>query len=316
MSEKTEIVFRLPDRSVWSGAEGTAGFVDAVGTVFETVHAVFEREQTLYAPLSEGAVFVPLLALETAYRQDKPIDELADVLFANLEYPFSRAEFDAFLSDGTPLSVYTESVLPEGSFWRAAAQGAQTEEFDRLMEALHRMLSVADASSDALIETLCRTCSAERMRAYCREAGSAETVCAHLTACYDAAMAGSGESIQPEEREFLRSALVLYSLWELCGEDGLTSAAADIPMPMILTAQDFSAMMRDADNRAAMDDLFLCTDTSAGGFWKTLYAAAKRSGDDALVAETAACLEALLRLLCGDSDALTRHRERLFALVE
>ena len=43
-------------------------------------------------------------------------------------------------------------------------------------------------------------------------------------------------------------------------------------------------MMQDADNRAAMEDLFACTETAAGGFWRTLYAAAEQAGDDALVA--------------------------------
>ena len=314
MSENMQIVFRLPNRSGWRGADGTADFVDAVGAVFETVHTLFDREPEQYAPLSAGAVYVPLSALETAYRQDKPVGGLEDMLFANLEYPFPQAAFDAYLSDGTPLTSYTESIAPGGSFWCAAAQSARQEEFDRLMEAVHRMLAVTDCDSEETVETLCRTCSLARMRRYCETADSKQTVCDRFAGCYDAAMAGSGESIAPEERAFLRSALVLYSLWEVCGEDG-PAAAADIPMPMILTAQDFSAMMQDADNRAAMEDLFACTETAAGGFWRTLYAAAEQAGDDALVAETAACLEALLRLLCGDSDVLTRHRERLFALV-
>lgn len=314
MSENTQIVFRLPDRSGWRGADGTADFVDAVGAVFETVHALFDREPEQYAPLSAGAVYVPLFALETAYRQDKPVGELEDMLFANLEYPFPQEAFDAYLSDGTPLTAYTESIAPDGSFWCAAAQSARQEEFDRLMEAMHRMLAVTDCDSADTVEMLCRTCSLTRMRRYSETADSKETVCDRFAGCYDAAMAGSGEAIAPEERAFLRSALVLYSLWEVCGGDGLT-AAADIPMPMILTAQDFSAMMQDADNRAAMEALFACTETAAGGFWRTLYAAAEQAGDDALVAETAACLEAMLRLLCGDSDVLTRHRERLFALV-
>lgn len=314
MSENTQIVFRLPNRSGWRGADGTADFVDAVGAVFETVHTLFDREPEQYAPLSAGAVYVPLSALETAYRQDKPVGGLEDMLFANLEYPFPQAAFDAYLSDGTPLTSYTESIAPGGSFWCAAAQSARQEEFDRLMEAVHRMLAVTDCDSADTVEMLCRTCSLARMRRYCETADSKQTVCDRFAGCYDAAMAGSSESIAPEERAFLRSALVLYSLWEVCGEDGLT-AAADIPMPMILTAQDFSAMMQDADNRAAMEALFACTETAAGGFWRTLYAAAEQAGDDALVAETAACLEAMLRLLCGDSDVLTRHRERLFALV-
>lgn len=315
MSEQTELVLRLPDRSGWSGSGGTADFVDAVGAVFETVHAVFDREPDLYAPLSEGAVYVPLFMLETAHRQDKPIDKLADILFANLDYPFTRAEFTAYLAEEAPLAAYTESAAPEGSFWRAVARGIRQEEFDRLMEAVHRMLSVTGSGSADIIETLCRVCSLTRMRRYCETADSKETVCSRFAGYYDAAMAGSGETIQPEERAFLRSALVLYSLWEICGEDGLAAAAADIPMPMILTAQDFSAMMQDADSCAAMDGLFACTQTAAGGFWKMLYAAAKQAGDDALVADTAACLEALLRLLCGDSPVLTQHRERLFALV-
>lgn len=314
MSENTQIVFRLPNRSGWRGADGTADFVDAVGAVFETVHTLFDREPEQYAPLSAGAVYVPLSALETAYRQCKPVGGLEDMLFANLEYPFPQAAFDAYLSDGIPLTAYTESIAPGGSFWCAAAQSARQEEFDRLMEAVHRMLAVTDCDSADTVETLCRTCSLARMRRYCETADSKQTVCDRFAGCYDAAMAGSGESIAPEERAFLRSALVLYSLWEVCGEDG-PAAAADIPMPMILTAQDFSAMMQDADNRAAMEDLFACTETAAGGFWRMLYAAAEQAGDDALVAETAACLEALLRLLCGDSDVLTRHRERLFALV-
>ena len=215
MSENTQIVFRLPNRSGWRGADGTADFVDAVGAVFETVHTLFDREPEQYAPLSAGAVYVPLSALETAYRQDKPVGGLEDMLFANLEYPFPQAAFDAYLSDGIPLTAYTESIAPGGSFWCAAAQSARQEEFDRLMEAVHRMLAVTDCDSEETVETLCRTCSLARMRRYCETADSKQTVCDRFAGCYDAAMAGSGESIAPEERAFLRSALVLYSLWEL-----------------------------------------------------------------------------------------------------
>ncbi|MDO5548414.1 MAG: hypothetical protein Q4F79_08000 [Eubacteriales bacterium] len=316
MSDCRLTLFSLPE---WTGPaieKTTECVVDATGMVFETVHMIFNRRPELFAALSEGAVLVPLFALEIAQRQNGGTEErLLSFLFSNLEYSFSQQAFTDYLSEGSELPQYTGAVGPDGSFWRAVAQGAEPEEYSRLMLALHQMLSAMDASSEDALAALCRTVNQERMHAYCWEADSAETVCKALTECYTQAMAGSGDAIPTEERDFMLHALVLYSIWELSDADSFAAAVDAVPMSLMIPIADFCAMMEHSESRESLDELFACTDVTAGSFWKTLYAAAKQSGDELLVAETAAYLEALLCLVCTSSEGLQRHRVRLFALV-
>lgn len=316
MSDSGLILFSLPELTAPKTESTTACFVDAIGMVFETAHAIFDREPELFEVLSVEAILVPLYALETASKQNEPSENaLVSFLFSNLDYPFSQHEFAAYLSDSTPLPSYTEAVHPQGSFWRAIAQGARPEEFKCVMTALHHMLSAVDASSDDVLQELCQTCNLERMNRYCREAKDVERVCAELAACYDKAMEGSGDVIQTEERDFMLHALVLYSIWEMSDVDCFARIADTVPMALAISIHDFAEMMVHSESRQTLDELFACTNTAAGGFWKTLYAAARQAGAEELVAAVAANLEALLRLLCSPSDRLAQHRERLFALV-
>jgi hypothetical protein len=308
--------FAVPAPDSSPEEQTTEQFVDAVGMVFETVHAIFERQPALYDDLSAGAVFVPLFALETAQKQNNTTDDaLLSFLFSNLDYPFSQQEFSDYLLKGAPLAPYTDAAAPTGSFWRAVARDAEPEEYSRLMTAMQQMLSAVHTSSEDVLTALCRLCNWERMRQYCREDHSADAICAELIACYSRTMENSGEILPEEERAFLLSALLLYSVWELTEEDGFAEAAEQIPMTLAFSAADFRAMMEHEESRQTLDELFACTENSAGGFWKTFYAAAKQAGNESLVAEEAVYLEALLSHLCGSSEKLQWHRERLFAIV-
>lgn len=307
------------DVQIENAALTADGVIDRVGQIFETVHSVFNRCPEDFEALAGRAVFVPFYAVECAEvkQPDEQQDRMLSMLCENLELPFSKDEFVKMLGGEGAIERYSDAVAlfsGKDSFWTILGRDAQQDEWDSLTKAFLDIFAMFGGKKpDKLMHSLCIEANRARIEKYCAESTDTEIELERLREVYLRVMKGSG--IAEDEQEFFLSALICYSIWEICGDE-LESTAGKIP-ELSGMAESFCDMLADQGARLTLDDMFECTENSAGSFWKTLYTAAKNNGDDSLVALTAAYLEALLLTVSPEENKqkCAEHRSIILRLV-
>ncbi|MGN1015251.1 MAG: hypothetical protein ACI4PM_07840 [Butyricicoccus sp.] len=309
------ILFETP-QACSGAANPMDAVVDAVGALFEQINILFQREPEQFDCLSSGAVLVPLYAAEQL-GDGELREQLLTLLFDNLDYPFSRQAFDAYLSQTDTLPDYTERIHPTlngHTFWNAVGQCAEPEQGNAILKAFASMLGALFVKNPEVVcSEVTAACNYSRLQAACETEYTAEQAVKSLLQCYHTMMEHS-EEMQAEEQEFLVHCLILYSLQEI----GCLDAAAALPIRLMLSAEGFQSMMSEESNCVELDRLFACSAAHAGQFWKMAYAAAVQAGDDTQVAVLALWLERFLLQTAetpGQKEKAKQHRNILFSLV-
>ncbi len=313
-------LFTVPNAVSNGCSLSTDAVIDRIGTLFETVHSVFDRCPEDFEILSEGAVYIPFLAVESTGKKEFSAEqeEVLKILCENLELSFGFCDFLNYIKEGKELKLYSKTMKLFGectdSFWIALGRDCSEDEWNTLLTAFGDIYEMfGGEKKEAALNQLCMQANLARMEQYCTQKHTAFSVYESLCAVYEQVMANSG--MAKEEQMFSLSAMIYDAVYTIAG-DAFTETAQRLPA-LLFPPEMFLDMLADPASALTLEDMFACTERSAGSFWKTMYASADQSDNDILVALTAAYLEALLTAVIPPicADALAEHRRILLRIV-